>query len=93
VSLLIVTASFAADDGLVSWWKFDDKSEKTTVDSISRVRDEINGNFKYVSGRQIRRGKDFRFGHRRMLEGTDLIIWIKMDSAKPLLIELAPSGN
>lgn len=50
VSLLIVTASFAADDGLVSWWKFDDKSEKTTVDSISCVRDEIDGNFKYVSG-------------------------------------------
>ena len=45
VSLLIVTASFAADDGLVCWWKFDDKGEKTTVESISRVRVEIDGYF------------------------------------------------
>jgi len=46
-----------------------------------------------INGRQIRRGKDFRFGHHRLLESTDLIIWINISSAKPLLIELAPSGS
>jgi len=42
-----------------------------------------------VDGKKIKRGKDFRFGHRHRLEGTDLIVWLKAESAKPLKISLS----
>jgi hypothetical protein len=44
-----VSAS-AADDGLVAWWKFNKDRKNVTFDSISRTRDAIKGNFKYVKG-------------------------------------------
>lgn len=37
-----------------------------------------------VNGKTFKRGKNFRFGHRRMLEGTDLIVWFKAESTDPL---------
>ena len=33
-----------------------------------------------MNGKEIERGKDFRYGFRSGLESTDLIIWIKTDS-------------
>lgn len=42
--------AFAAKDGLVAWWKFDDAKGKAALDSVSRVEDEILGNFKFVRG-------------------------------------------
>jgi hypothetical protein len=44
-----------------------------------------------INGSRLRPGKDFRFGHRRGLESTDLIVWIQRDSVKPIRIELAPA--
>jgi len=44
-----------------------------------------------IDGRTIKRGKDFRFGHRRTLEGTDLIVWVKKNSTKPITISLSPA--
>jgi hypothetical protein len=43
-----------------------------------------------VDGKQVKRGKDFRFGHRYRLEATDLIVWIKTESTKPVKISLSP---
>jgi len=44
-----------------------------------------------INGKNVRRGKDFRFGHRRTPEGADLIVWIRIDSTKQIRISLAPS--
>jgi len=42
-----------------------------------------------VDGRKIKRGKDFRFGHRHRLDGTDLIVWFEAESTKPVEISLS----
>ena len=46
-----------------------------------------------IDGRKIKRGKNFRFGHRYSLEGTDLVIWLKTESTKPIQISLSPIRN
>ena len=28
------------------------------------------------------RGKDFRFGHNKTIEGTDLVVWVKISGDK-----------
>jgi len=38
----------------------------------------------------VPRGPDFRYGHRRRLERTDLVVWIRASGERPLSIELAP---
>jgi len=43
-----------------------------------------------INGAEIKRGKDFRFGHRHRLEGIDLVVWIKIESTKPVEIQLSP---
>ena len=47
-----------------------------------------------IDGKQIPRGKDFRFGHAKALEGTDLVVWLKTrgDKKTPFKIE-APSDS
>jgi hypothetical protein len=47
----------------------------------------------YINGKKIKSGKDFRFGHRHMLEQTDLIVWIKKQSEKPTEILLSPVSD
>ena len=46
-----------------------------------------------VDGKKINHGKDFRFGHRRTLEGTDLIVWFKAESEKPLKVTISSAGK
>jgi hypothetical protein len=46
-----------------------------------------------IDGKKIKSAKDFRFGHRDMLEQTDLIVWIKKQSEKPIEILLSPVAN
>jgi hypothetical protein len=43
-----------------------------------------------LDGKPIPRGKDFRFGHRQTLEGTDLIVWIETESQASLTFRLEP---
>jgi len=43
-----------------------------------------------VDGQKIKRGKNFRFGYRHKLDGTDLIVWIKMQSTKPVKVTITP---
>lgn len=42
-----------------------------------------------LDGVDVRRGSDFRFGFRRSLEGTDLIVWIKREATKPVRLLLS----
>ena len=30
-----------------------------------------------MDGKEIPRGKNFRFGHNKTVEGTDLVVWVK----------------
>ena len=46
-----------------------------------------------VNGKTVKRGKDLRFGHRRRLEGTDLIVWLKAESAEPMTVSISPVAN
>jgi hypothetical protein len=41
-----------------------------------------------IDGADVPRGRDFRYGHRRTLDGTDLIVWLKTESEKPLRISV-----
>jgi len=43
-----------------------------------------------VNGKKLKRGEDFRFGHRHTLEGCDLVVWIKTESTEPTQITLTP---
>ena len=46
-----------------------------------------------LNGKEIDRGKEFRFGHRRNPEGSDLIVWIKIESDRPITMTFTPTGN
>jgi hypothetical protein len=46
-----------------------------------------------MNGKTIVSGKNFRFGGRWSPEGTDLVVWIKTESTKPIKISLSPVGN
>jgi hypothetical protein len=46
-----------------------------------------------VDAKEVKRGPDFRIGHHRTLEGTDLIVWIKAESSKPIKILLSPPAK
>ena len=38
----------AKEDGLIAWWKFDEKEDDVAIDSVNQIRDVTDGNFKYV---------------------------------------------
>jgi hypothetical protein len=42
-----------------------------------------------IDGKKIKRGKDLRLGHRHTLEGSDLVVWLKKESTKPIRISLS----
>lgn len=42
-----------------------------------------------LDGVEVPRGRTFRYGHRHTLAGTDLIVWIKTTSEKPLQVSLS----
>lgn len=43
-----------------------------------------------VDTQKLECGKQFRFGHRHSLEGSDLVIWIERECTKPLNITISP---
>ena len=43
-----------------------------------------------INGKEIERGKDFRFGHRHRFRSSDLIVWVKTESIKPIQVSLLP---
>jgi len=46
-----------------------------------------------IDGREIKRGRKFRYGYRRTLDGTDLIIWLQLEATEPVDILLLPVGE
>jgi len=42
-----------------------------------------------VDGAEVPRGRNFRYGHRRTLDGTDLVVWIKTASERPVRLALS----
>ncbi|HUW20744.1 MAG TPA: LamG domain-containing protein [Sedimentisphaerales bacterium] len=46
-----------------------------------------------IDGQNVKRGKNFRFGHQHTLDGTDLTVWIERDSVKPVRISLLPAAD
>ncbi|UCC23222.1 MAG: LamG domain-containing protein [Planctomycetota bacterium] len=46
-----------------------------------------------VDGEKIKCGKSFRYGHRKTAEGSDLIVWIKKESTRPLEVSLLSEGK
>lgn len=43
-----------------------------------------------VNDSNVPQGKDFRIGQRRTADGTDLIVWIRVESTKPITVGLSP---
>ena len=43
-----------------------------------------------INRKTVKRGKNFRFGHRERMEGSDLIVWLKTESITPVRISLSP---
>jgi hypothetical protein len=47
-----------------------------------------------IDGKEIPRGNDFRFGHNKTLEGTDLVVWVKAKGDKKTSFKIqAPSAQ
>ena len=44
-----------------------------------------------INGTPLPRGNSFRYGHRQTLKGTDLIVWLKLTSEKPMSISFKRS--
>ena len=43
-----------------------------------------------INGKEIRQGKNFRWGHHHRLEGSDLIVWVRVESTRPVEIAILP---
>jgi hypothetical protein len=43
-----------------------------------------------LDGAKVKQGKKFRFGHRHTLEGTDLIVWLKVESTRRMEVAIIP---
>jgi hypothetical protein len=52
-----------------------------------------NGVEAKVDGKKIKPGKSFRVGYETTYSGTDLVLWIKMKSDKPVKFLVTPGGN
>jgi hypothetical protein len=47
-----------------------------------------------IDGEEVKRGGDFRFGHRHTLEGTDLVVWIRVETTQSIKIAVTqPSAT
>jgi hypothetical protein len=46
-----------------------------------------------VNGKKITRGGDFRLGQRDVVDGCDLVLWIKTESTTPARISVLPAAN
>jgi len=44
-----------------------------------------------IDGKVIPPGPAFRYGHINKLEGTDLVVWTKLESTKPTTLDISPA--
>jgi hypothetical protein len=45
-----------------------------------------------LRGKTTKAGKGFRIGHRHTVDGSDLIVWVKTESTKPVKVKLTPAA-
>lgn len=43
-----------------------------------------------INGKNVKQSSNFKIGYNRRLEGTDLVVWIKKESEKPLKLGIIP---
>ena len=43
-----------------------------------------------INGKKLKRGESFRYGHNIKMEGSDLILWLKIDAKKPAIVIIKP---
>jgi hypothetical protein len=68
--------------------------ESTVINPAFVIRDWGNKDLLLeINGREISRGKDFRYGRINKLEGSDLVMWIRYESMKPVQITLSSRGT
>jgi len=67
-------------------------SEDSPVENVALVVRNWgeSGAILSLEGKNVPRGRDFRSGSVRTLEGTDLVVWFKAKSVKPLSFVLGP---
>lgn len=46
-----------------------------------------------IDGKEIKRGRDFRIGHEKADKSTNLVLWVKMESTRPVKMTLTPVAN
>jgi hypothetical protein len=46
-----------------------------------------------MNNKEVKRGKDFRYALRHGLESTDLIVWLRAESSKPVTVTIKPAEN
>jgi hypothetical protein len=46
-----------------------------------------------VDGKTVEVGKDFRIGYEKTDAGTDLVIWVKMESDESIKVKILPVGD
>ena len=44
-----------------------------------------------INGEKIERGKKFRLGHNHRIDGSDLVVWLELESTAPVTISLSPA--
>lgn len=46
-----------------------------------------------IDGKRVKQGKNFRVGYRHLVDGSNLVVWIKLESTKPVSIKLTRKGD
>ena len=46
-----------------------------------------------IDGKEIKRGGNFRFGHNHRIDDSDLVVWLKLESNRPVTIALSPAKS
>lgn len=59
---------------------------------VTKNRGESNAELR-LNGKKVEHGKDFRYGHSYGPEGTDLIVWLKRETTKPITVSLGSVGH
>jgi len=87
---------FTRKDGQAKYLKFtfDANGDSPVVNPGIVVKDWGNRPASLIlNGKKIPRGKNFRFGHRKTIDGTDLIVWVKLDSERDVSFKIATNEN
>ena len=66
-------------------------SEESPIENLALVVEgwpETDVTLK-INSREIKRGKEFRYGFRHLVDSTNLIVWVEHQSTEPVTLELA----